>query len=342
MSGSERNQPEQNKRTDPLRLEPEAFDHKSTASAEPAEVVIGTKAKANTSDFEESSFDQTSAHKLEGIARFRKGIVISAIFIIGLIISLVYFNSYREFQEEEELARVVEELERTHHHFDDDAIEEARTVQEQVTDSVIGFVTATTVDARYQFSRKHEQLLPRMKKFYRENTLYSSPLSRSGITISEPAIVDGIKFFDVIVKWQGIGSIAVPACETAEGYVVDWEAVEKWQPVDLAQFAAGEIETAENLRVEIAPDDLYLSPYEVSDYISVRISNLAFGRQVYAYIKRGSELEAKFSEQLNTWRSGDLAPFRMILELEFVSTISRSSLVKIVDVKASSWLMPHK
>ena len=327
---------------DPVRLEPEAFDHKSTASAAPAEFIVGTTDHATLEDLEEGLFYEHKNKEEGSLARFTKGIIFGAIFILGIISLLIYRNSLEPEDTDKQFSTVLEDVQREHGRFEDDIVEEALSLQDQITESVIGFVTAATVNDRLRFSRPHSLLEERMRDFYANNTLYNSPLSADGLTISETSIVDGIHFHDVIVRWQGVGKVALPVCETDNGYKVDWEAVEVWQPVNPREFAIGKIQGSHNFRTSIEPDDLYLSPYTPKEYISVRLNSVGFGRPLYAYIERGSKIEEKLSGQLHSWRKGDRAPFKMILELEFVSTISRSSLVKIVDVKASSWLMPHK
>lgn len=325
--------------SEPVRLEPEQIDHRIEGTGGSFDFVIGADEQASPESLTEEQFQTNDAGSLLSA---RLIAILIAIFVVALIGALTIVQRNQDTADidanRDSLQNIVAE------NSDESLVsnQEVRTTRAQITEAAIGFVSAPSVEERYKFSRKYPGLKQRMESFYSNHQFYNSPLRPESIRILEPAIIEGIRMYDVVVFWSGIGKVPIPVCETKNGFLVDWEAVQVWQPCPLKDFLSGSVQSDTGFRVEVGPDDFYVSPYTVEKFISLRLTGSRIKHPVYAYLERGSEAEKAFTTQLTSWKSGDYRPFKMILKLEFDRNISRSSIVRIKGVEASSWLRPEK
>ena len=216
------------------------------------------------------------------------------------------------------------------------------------------FLDAKTVEERLQWTRNPERVAPLMmadeaSAKVQEEVLSLRPFGK--------VIVQNGFFYEKFHVITSAGDRLLAICETSDGRRADWECYVRYCPVSWRDFLnLPEGSDASDFRVFVAATDFRTDIFPETDYTFFKIESPDLTADVYAFVKRGDDLEDRLSRLSGAGRSTlekpnlDLlpttpglvlsAPVRAMLTLKPRTGTSRSRIVEIIALKHLGWVTP--
>lgn len=223
---------------------------------------------------------------------------------------------------EEDLKPTAEEREEAQRHF------------AEMTSVATRFLAATKPADFRGIIRQEEKWMPVIEEYYRTRPFKPKKFIEFGTV--QPGALDGYSLIItsvVIEEGDVVKKTSLLFENTDNDFLIDWAAVNAYQPMNLEKFIEDRPASPVDFRVYVDNDNFYDLEYPEEEYQSYRITFRDTGERLYGWTKRGTKEAAELSkarEQI----PGKLA---MILRVKFRPDTRGRRSVLITDVVSTQW-----
>lgn len=210
----------------------------------------------------------------------------------------------------------------------------AKELHSMATTALTNFLEATDVKSRIQYCRESQRVQPLMESYYSKHD--SGPISyRKFSTVGDNETGPLQGFYLLKISFADFSIRPVVMGLEKGKMVIDWESFVGYSEMSLNEFVDAKLKEPTMFRLHARPDDYFNFQFNEKDHRCLYLRNPKDTESVYGYIKKGSTVDDKLSEIIESGKSINF----IIVNLQYPDGPGGKNQVIINDIIASGWLL---
>lgn len=215
---------------------------------------------------------------------------------------------------------------------------EARRLLAEITATLEGYCSATTIEERLPFIRHPERVRPLMEDYYRNRPFENLPGAK--LVEQFPIPIENASFSVLTVVGEN-SEREIHLAEISDDFQVkiDWESAVCYQSVAISDLVEERPTEPFDIRVFAVPDNLYAYDFRDSEvYECLKLTFRDSEDYFFGYVEKGSPTFQKLYQYFaNLAQAGPVGPSPMILKVHFLPDGKGENLLAIDEFVAPRW-----